>query len=150
MIIDANLLLYARDSGSPFHSRARQWLEDTLNGSVRAGLPWQSLIAFHRVSTRANAPNPLSPAEASDQVQEWLAAPAAWVPLETRDHAAALAALVAAHNVDGRLIHDAHLAALALCHGVEVCSADGDFARFHEVRWTNPLAPSGAGDTLGS
>lgn len=140
MIVDANLLVYARDAASPFHDRIRPWLEDALNGPARVGLPWQSLIAFHRVTTRSNAPNPLSPEEASEQVREWLDAPAAWVPVETPDHAEVLAALVATHNVDGRLIHDAHLAALAICHGVEVFSADGDFARFPEVRWANPLA----------
>lgn len=139
MIVDANLLVYARDEASPFHRPMRAWLEDALNGSVRVGLPWQSLIAFHRVTTRANAPTPLSPAEASEQIRDWLGAPAAWVPLETPDHAEVLGALVAAHNIDGRLIHDAHLAALAICHGVELWSADGDFARFTEVRWRNPL-----------
>jgi hypothetical protein len=25
-------------------------------------------------------------------------------------------------------------------HGLEICSADTDFARFTEVRWYNPLA----------
>jgi predicted nucleic acid-binding protein len=36
--------------------------------------------------------------------------------------------------------HDAHLAALALQHGLIVCSTDGDFARYPAVRWENPLA----------
>jgi hypothetical protein len=31
---------------------------------------------------------------------------------------------------------DAHLAALAIEHGAELCSADGDFARFSGLRWT--------------
>ena len=140
MIVDANLLLYARDELSPFHDRARPWLEAALNGPVRVGLPWQSLIAFMRVSTRANAPNPLTPSDALDQVNDWLGAPAAWLPVETRDHARVLADLISRHQVDGRLIHDAHLAALAMCHGVEIFSADADFARFTEVRWSNPVA----------
>jgi predicted nucleic acid-binding protein len=32
-------------------------------------------------------------------------------------------------------VPDAQLAALALEHGLTVCSADTDFARFAEVRW---------------
>src|SRR5438067_991242 len=36
----------------------------------------------------------------------------------------------------------AHLAALAIEHGLEVCSNDADFARFSEVRWINPVAPA--------
>ena len=38
------------------------------------------------------------------------------------------------------LLPDAHLAALAIEHGLTVCSTDGDFARFPNVRWENPLA----------
>jgi predicted nucleic acid-binding protein len=34
----------------------------------------------------------------------------------------------------------AHLAAIAIEHGLEVCSADSDFARFAEIRWRNPVA----------
>jgi len=37
------------------------------------------------------------------------------------------------------LIPDAHLAALSIEHGLVVCSADGDFARFPRVRWQNPV-----------
>jgi predicted nucleic acid-binding protein len=37
------------------------------------------------------------------------------------------------------LTSDAHLAALAIEHGGELCSADTDFARFAGLRWANPL-----------
>jgi len=37
-------------------------------------------------------------------------------------------------------VPDAHLAALAIEHGLVVCSTDGDSARFAGVRWQNPLA----------
>jgi predicted nucleic acid-binding protein len=42
--------------------------------------------------------------------------------------------------ITGNLVPDAHLAALAIEHGVAVASTDTDFARFTEVRWVNPLA----------
>jgi hypothetical protein len=35
---------------------------------------------------------------------------------------------------------DAHVAALAIEHGLVLCSADGDFGRFATLRWHNPLA----------
>jgi predicted nucleic acid-binding protein len=38
------------------------------------------------------------------------------------------------------LVADAHLAALALEHGLTLCSTDADFARFPGLRWENPLA----------
>jgi len=40
----------------------------------------------------------------------------------------------------GNLISDAHLAALAIEHGAELCSSDADFSRFPQLRWRNPLA----------
>lgn len=39
----------------------------------------------------------------------------------------------------GNLVYDAHLAAIAIQHGLEICSEDSDFARFPEVVWRNPL-----------
>jgi predicted nucleic acid-binding protein len=43
-------------------------------------------------------------------------------------------------GVHGNLVTDAHLAALAIEHGLTLCSTDGDFARFSGLAWRNPLA----------
>ncbi len=37
------------------------------------------------------------------------------------------------------MVSDAHLAALAIEHGLTLCSADSDFARFRELTWINPV-----------
>jgi toxin-antitoxin system PIN domain toxin len=141
VIVDVNVLLIALNSGSAGHDRARDWLDDALNGPVRIGLPWATLTSFLRISTsRAIFPAPLSPTAAMDQVREWLAAPAAWTPRETDAHATVLGDLIERHRLTGNLMPDAHLAALAIEHGVGVCSTDGDFARFTELQWHNPLA----------
>lgn len=34
MLVEANLLLFARDSDSPFHDAARTWLTGALTGAV--------------------------------------------------------------------------------------------------------------------
>jgi len=83
---------------------------------------------------------PLTPAVAWQQVADWLAAPAAWTPVPGRSHADLLGDLVNRYDVRGNLMPDAQLAALALEHGLTVCSADTDFARFVDVSWENPLA----------
>ena len=141
MIVDANILLYAVDSQSLFHKPARRWLEEVLNGPVRVGLPWVSLTAFLRISTHPRATrHPLTPDEAWDQVSNWLAAEPAWIPEPTPAHAEVLRRLVVDGDLRGNLIPDAHLAALAIEHGVAVCSADSDFARFRQLEWINPVA----------
>lgn len=79
-------------------------------------------------------------ATAWQTVQSWLLAPAAWIPEPTNRHAEVLGDLIARYAVTGNLVPDAHLAALAIEHGVPVASADSDFARFREVRWLDPRA----------
>lgn len=140
MLVDANLLLYAEDETSPVHEAARHWLTEALNGPSRVGLPWPSLLAFLRIRTHPRAyAEPLSGPEAMSRVQDWLAAPAAWVPQPTVRHAEVLAGLVARHRLSAGALPDAHLAALAIEHGLTLCSADTDFARFTEVRWVDPV-----------
>jgi toxin-antitoxin system PIN domain toxin len=127
VIVDANLLLYAVDQESPFHARSARWLSDHLNGGTRVGLPWQSLAAFQRISTRFGAAaEPLSPEQAWEVIEDWLDAPAAWIPVETERHRAILGELITRYSVRGDLVTDARLAALAIAHG---------------VRWINPMAP---------
>jgi toxin-antitoxin system PIN domain toxin len=85
-------------------------------------------------------PQPLSAGDAWQQVEEWLAIDTVWIPHPTERHAEVLGRLLRAGNATANLVPDAHLAALAIEHGLVVCSTDSDFARFTGVRWENPLA----------
>ena len=107
---------------------------------VGGGLPWQSIGAFLRIATHPRVTrNPLSTEDAWGYVQSWLDADPTWVPPATGRTAAVLARLMRAAPITGNLVTDAQLAALAIEHGLVVLTADTDFARFAEVRWTNPL-----------
>lgn len=141
MLVDANLLLFSVDRVSPYHDRAAAWLSEQLNGERRVALPWESLTAFVRIATHSRAtPTPLSPSAAWEFVEAWLAVPTAWIPVPTEQHVAVLRELIAKYGLAGNLVPDGHLAALAIEHGLELASADTDFARFTELRWVNPLA----------
>ena len=141
MLVDANLLLYAVHESSSFHAAATRWLSEQLNGDARVGLPWQSLVAFLRISTHPRAvTSPLTAADAWSHVADWLAADVAWIPEPTPAHGAVLGRLITTHDLRGNLIADAQIAALAIEHGLTVASADSDFARFTEITWINPLA----------
>jgi uncharacterized protein len=141
ILVDANLLLYAKVADYPQHPAARAWLEARLNEPGRVGLPWSSLLAFVRIRMNARVfPRPLGAAAAWRQVEEWLGLPQVWVPPATDRHAEILGELLRATNATSALVTDAHLAALAIEHGLTLCSTDGDFARFPGLRWENPLA----------
>ena len=140
MILDANLLLYAVDRTAAHHATAKEFLERQLNGDTRVGLPWQSLGAFVRIATHPRVMStPMTAAEATSMVDDWLAAPTAWIPDITTATWAIARRMIVHHQVTGNLIPDVQLAALAIQHGVPVASADSDFARFPEVTWLNPL-----------
>lgn len=141
ILVDANLLVYAQVADFDQHARARDWLDERLAGTAKVGLPWESLVAYMRLVTNPRVfPSPLPAADAMSQVRNWLARPAAWAPVPTERHADILADLVAVDGVRADLVHDAHLAAIAIGHGLTLMSNDGDFARFPRLSWENPLA----------
>ena len=141
ILIDVNILIYASISDFTQHRTARNWLDGQLNGSARVGLPWSSLLGVLRVVTNRRAVvRPLSTADAWGQVTAWLGCGPVWVPQPTERHAELLGQLLALPGIRANLIHDADLAALAIEHGLILCSTDGDFARFPGLRWQNPLA----------
>jgi len=140
MLVDANVLLYAIDEDSQFHTRARDWLEAALNGPRRVGIPWISISAFARIATHPRAlRSPLTPIEAWGFVDEWLDAPATWVPEPGRGHREIFGRLLCDLDLRANLVTDAALAALCIEHGLQMVSADSDFARFTEIAWFNPV-----------
>jgi toxin-antitoxin system PIN domain toxin len=139
ILLDANLLIYASAPEAAQHAVARDWLDARLNGPSRVALPWPSLLAFMRIVSNPRLFERASLAHARSQVQAWLALPRTWIPNPTEEHSRILGELLD-NETQHRLVPDAHLAALALEHGLVLCSSDGDFARFPQLRWENPLA----------
>ena len=141
ILVDVNLLLYATNVSASQHGAAREWLDRQLVETPRVGLPWATLLGFLRLATNARVvTRPLTMPAAWRQVSQWLECEPVWIPLPTERHADVLGKLLAEPSVYGNLVPDAHLAALAIEHGLTLYSTDGDFARFPELKWLNPLA----------
>ena len=140
ILVDANILIYASNRDAERHEAARYWLDGGLSGTAAVGLPWPSLLAFLRLTTNPRIfERPLSMAAAWKQIAAWLGAEPAWIPQPTDRHADILAPLLDQPGIQGNLVPDAHLAALAIEHGLTLCSRDGDFARFKGLSWIDPL-----------
>ena len=140
IVVDANPLIYAVNQDSRDH-RAKRWLEGAVSGTETVGLPWIVLLAFLRLTTRPGIfQKPLSVDAAFDVVDAWLQQSSVIVPEPTSRHLQTMRDLVAPLGTGGNLTSDAHLAALAIEHGAELCSTDNDFGRFGRLRWRNPLA----------
>jgi len=137
---DVNLLLYAIDEDSPRHHEARPWVERLFGGTETVALAWAVMLAFVRLTTKPQVmTRPFSVDEALDVVDGWLARPNVVVVHPTDRHARILREVLAPLGTGGNLTTDAHLAALSIEHGAELCSSDADFSRFPGVRWRDPL-----------
>jgi len=116
-------------------------MEEQLNGTSRVGIPWPSLLAFLRLSTNHRVfQYPLPMEIAWKQVEDWLDCAPVWTPEPGQNHRGLMRSLLVGQSLSAQLIPDVHLAALALEHGLTLCSADGDFARFSGLKWINPVA----------
>jgi len=139
-LVDANLLVYAHVASFPQHAAARHWLDTRLNAPDPLGLPWTSLLAFVRlVSNPRVFAQPLSVDIAWRQADAWLSCPCVWVPQPTERHRAILDRFLSSPGLRANHVPDAHLAALAVEHGLLLCTADAGFARFDGLRVENPL-----------
>ena len=142
ILVDANILIYATTECEA-QPRAVEWLDSQINSGIRIGIAWSSLLAFIRIVTDFRLyPGPLATDEACEQVERWLQNPNIWIPEPSHRHMAFLRPALRAIGNKSRLVPDAHLAALALEHGLTICSADRDFSRFPGLKWVNPLMPA--------
>ncbi len=140
ILVDTNLLVYASVPSSPEHVRSREWLNEQLAGQRRIGLPWHSLLGFVRLySNRKVYATGRSVAQAWRAVKTWLDVPQVWIPQPMDRHVEVLSTLFDSAQVRSGMVMDAHLAALAIEHGLTLFSNDRDFARFPNLRWMNPL-----------
>jgi toxin-antitoxin system PIN domain toxin len=139
--IDTNILVYARREESAHHGAAARLLRGLAEGERPWALPWPCIYEFLRVVTHPRVFDPPTDLEAAlVDLESLLDSPALVLLGEGPAHPSHLRRVVRAGRAVGNLVHDAHIAALALEHGVrELWTTDGDFSRFPGLRVRNPF-----------
>ena len=141
--VDSNVLIYARRVERPQHAIAEVVLRSLATGAEQWVLPWPCVYEFLRVVTHPRVfrpPTPLS--EAWGAVELLLNSPSVVPIAEGARHREVLRDLLHAVPLTGNVLHDAHIAALLIEHGVdEIITADEDFRRFPGLKVTNPFRP---------
>jgi len=142
--VDTNVLVFAQIRTSTHHEAARTILAECAEGSAAWGIPWPCCYEFLRVVTHPRVFHPPVPADvALADLRALLASPSLILLSETPRHAEVMDAVVRSSGASGNLMHDAHIAALCLEHGVtELITRDRDFHRFGELRIIDPFAAS--------
>lgn len=132
---DTNLLVYSVNARSDRHASASHWLKQAFDAPAGVGFAWNALIGFVRIVTHPRVmPVPLSVADATTVVDEWLAHPRAAVIHPGDRHADLFCKLLLQCGTAGNLTNDAYLAALAVEHAATVGTFDRDFLKFKGVQ----------------
>lgn len=140
IIPDANLLVYAFNSSSPFHKAAAAWWEDTINSAAIVGIPWVVLLAFVRLlSSRTVVAQPYAAAELFELSDEWFEFESVLLLEPTKSTYLHFRDLMTSLGLPGTMTTDAFIAATAKEHNGTVYSNDSDFTRFQDLRLINPL-----------
>lgn len=139
--IDANILLYASNTPSPFHKRANEFLASRADDTDLLCLTWPTLMAYLRISTHPSIFSaPLKPEEAWENIASLLNFPRCSIISEEDNFTADFANVTKGIIVRGNLVPDAHIATILRQHGVSrLYTADTDFLKFRFLEVINPL-----------
>ncbi len=140
--IDTNVLIYAEVRSSPWREEARRLLRELAEGAFPWAIPWPCIYEFLRVVTHPRVYHPPVPLSvALNDFRRIRDSPTLVLLQETSNHPDVMLRVLEESGVSGNLIHDAHIAALCLEHGIrELISGDRDFARFPSLTVRNPFA----------
>jgi uncharacterized protein len=140
-LLDSNILLYAKMDSMPEHKTVSNWLEQTvLNQSNTINICETSLLSFLRIATNQKVFQPVLPTgEAEEFIESFLACPNVNLVLTSPSHYTEVTNLMDKHNLQGNLVMDAHLAALALSIGATLVTRDSDFVKIPYLKTLNPL-----------
>lgn len=140
--LDTNILIYAEVESSRHHAPALEILKGLAEGTPPWAIPWPCVYEFLRVATHPRVFHPPLPLEiALEDLRLVLASPSLVLLAESARHASVLDQTIRQAAATGNLIHDAHIVALCLEHGVsELITADRDFSRFSGLKIVNPFA----------
>ena len=139
--VDTNILVYAQLATLPEYETANALLGDLATGAAPWVIPWPCVYEYLRVVSHPRFHHPpIAMRDAVAELADLFTSPSLNLVRETPDHWHILKRVLDESGVSGNLIHDAHIVALCLEHGVsELITADRDFSRFPSLAIHNPF-----------
>jgi hypothetical protein len=140
--VDVNILVHAVHPRSARFEAARAFLEAKAVGPELFCLAWITALSYLRLVTHAGVLGvPLAPASALNGLRSLIGQPHVRMLSEREGFLDAYERVTAGQVVRGKLVPDAHLAAILFQHGVRTLyTADRDFRRFDFLDVRDPYA----------
>lgn len=140
---DVNVLVYAHREDAPEHGAYAAWVRDLVSAPEPFALSELVLAAFLRLVTNHRVFRDPTPADVAMRfVDELLARSNCRSIGPGPRHWEIFADLYKVTRAKGAFVADVQHAAVAIEHGCELVTSDGDFARIPGLRWRHPLAPT--------
>jgi toxin-antitoxin system PIN domain toxin len=141
LLPDVNVLIYAHRLESPEHPRYADWLRGMAEGPEPFALSELGASGFVRIVTNPKIwDEPTAVEDALEFIERLRRRSNARLLAHGPGSWAIFSRLCLAARARGKLVADAYHAALAIEHGCEFVTTDGDFARFAGLRHRHPLA----------
>ena len=141
LLPDVNVLIYAHRVEAPEHARYAGWLRRLAKGPAPFALSELGASGFVRIVTNTKIwDEPTTTEDALKFIDSLRCRSNARLLTHGPGSWDVFAQLCVAAQARGKLVADAYHAALAIEHGCELVTADGDFARFAGLRYHHPLA----------
>lgn len=143
ILLDVNVVVALHRDDHPHHETVTGWFARLVERRTQHSVLDETWSAFVRVTTNRriySVPTPV--ADAFAFVRAFRGQPT-YVPVRPDERRmGTFERLCREGAVSGDLVPDAFLAATAITLGCGIASFDRDFARFDELRWERPVAPS--------
>jgi toxin-antitoxin system PIN domain toxin len=137
---DVNVLVIAFRLGAPDHERHAAWLSGVLESDTIYAVAPQVLSSVIRIVTnRRIFPSPAGLSSALDFCDTLITQPNCRIVQPGPRHWRIFSELCVTSKASGDLIPDAWFAALAIEHGCEWITHDGDYEKFAGLRWRPPF-----------
>lgn len=140
-MLDANVLVYARNRQSLYHKRAKEVRDQAQIGTIAACITPQILWEFFAVVTNSKRiEKPLSTEDAFDEIEQYWNSEMLIKILPNENTFVMVRRLVRKYRIIGQQIHDVHLIATMIDNKVfTIYSGDETLQKFTEIRAINPF-----------
>jgi len=140
-LLDSNILVYANNEDSPFHSPCKRLVEDAIDGRFPAYIAHQNLLELYAVVTdKRRVDNPLTPECASGLISFYLASKNISILYPSPATFCILGELIADHAPLSHGIFDLVLVALMIENDIKTIHTANTrhFASFKEITAVSP------------
>ena len=142
-LIDTNILVYANNEDSPFHSKCKAVVEKAVNGGIKAAVSIQNLVELYAVITdKRRVERPLSPAKATELINFYKAQENIKIIAPTVQTLGTLTLLIEGHKPKAQSIFDLFLVAAMMDNNIHtIYTANSDhFKPFAPtIKTINPI-----------